>query len=196
MALLTAARLRGGGALRWLTGWSCAWCSLLTAAPAPPAGPTEYQIKAVFIFNFARFVEWPATAFADPRAPFVIGVLGEDPFGGALDEAAGGEKINGRDLVLRRFRRVEEIADCHILFISRSESKRFGEILAALGDRSVLTVSDADEFATRGGMIRFVTERKRVRLRINPAAARAAHLELSSKLLRPAELVNPGKDPP
>jgi hypothetical protein len=177
---------RLAAALVWLL---C--CGPAVSAPAEPS--REYGIKAVFLFNFARFVAWPPVAFADAQAPLVIGVLGDDPFGDTLDEAARAENVNGHPLVVRRFHAVEDVGACQILFISRSEAGRLGGILAALKGRSLLTVGDMDDFARRGGMIRFITENNRVRLRINLEAAQAAHLTLSSKLLRPAEIVGPGK---
>jgi hypothetical protein len=152
---------------------------------APPSG--EYQVKAVFLFNLAQFVDWPAKAFPDPGAPLVIGVLGEDPFGSYLDETLRGETVHNRPLLLQRYRRVSEIRMCHVLFISRSETNRLDQIFAALRGRSILTVGDADEFITRGGMIRLVTEKNRIRMRINVNAVRAAGLTISSKLLRLAE---------
>ena len=97
-------------------------------------------------------------------------------------------------LAVRRYRRVDEITDCHILFVSRQEQRHVDAILDSLKGRSVLTVSDAEGFAARGGMIRFVTDHNRIRLRINLEAARAANLKLSSKLLRPAQIVPAGKD--
>jgi hypothetical protein len=156
--------------------------------------PTEYQLKAVFLFNFSQFVDWPPAAFADERAPLVIGVLGEDPFGGELDAAVSGETVNGRPLTVRRYRRVEEIEQCHILFIDRSERDRLGKILDKIDGRSVLTVGDFEGFARNGGMIRFVSSGNRIRLRINLEAAQAADLAISSKLLRPAEIVRKGDD--
>lgn len=163
-------------------------CVLPVPAPAQPA--REYQIKAVFLFNFAQFVEWPPQAFSDANAPLVIGVLGDDPFGPALDEVVQGESIAGRSLVVRRYRQLSEIETCHILFISRSEAARIDPIVARLDNRGILTVSDAEGTANRGVMIRFFTENKRIRLRINLESARAAGLVISSKLLRPAEIVN------
>ncbi len=171
----------------------------LSAAPRAAAqapATREYQIKAVFLFNFAQFVEWPAAAFASADSPIVIGVVGDDPFDGALDATVRGEKINDRPLVVRRYRRGEDVTGCHILFISSSESARLGEILAPLQNHPVLTVGDMEGFSLRGGMIRFLTENNRTRLRINLAAAKAAQLVISSKLLRPAEIVAPGKDAP
>jgi len=154
---------------------------------------SEYQIKAVFLLNFAQFVDWPPAAFAAPETPLVIGVLGEDPFGAQLDEAVRDEKMRGRPLVVRRYGRVEEIGECHVLFIGRSEASRLGNIVAGLRGRPILTVSDLDQFAQYGGMIRFVMEHNKVRLRINVDAAKASHLLISSKLLRPVEIVTAGK---
>jgi hypothetical protein len=149
----------------------------------------EYQVKAVFLFNFAQFVEWPPQSFGDAAAPFVIGVLGTDPFGSALEGAVRGETLNGRNFVIERYRSVTEIRHCQILFISRSEAPHIEEIRAALAGQSILTVSDIEDSAQRGVMIRFVADNNRIRLRINADAAKAAGLSISSKLLRPAELV-------
>jgi hypothetical protein len=143
----------------------------------------------VFLFNFAQFVEWPQGAFAGANAPLVIGILGEDPFGGYLNETIRDEKVNGRPIEIQRYHRVDEIKTCHILFISPSETERYEQIFARLQGRSILTVGDAEGFATRGGVIRFLTEQNRIRLRVNVAAARAAGLTVSSQLLRAAEVV-------
>jgi hypothetical protein len=150
----------------------------------------EYQIKAVFLFNFAQFVEWPPEAFAGPGEPFVIGVLGDDPFGPYLDEAVRGERVNNRPISVLRFARVEDIKTCHILYISRSESGRLQEILSAIKGRSILTVSDVEAAGPLRGMIRFVTENNKVRLRIDNEAAKSAGLKISSKLLRPSQVVS------
>jgi hypothetical protein len=151
--------------------------------------PTEVQVQAVFLYNFSRFVEWPAQTFSAPGDPFVIGILGSDPFGARLDEAVRNEQINGHPLTVRRFRNVAEVDNCQILFVDRSEVARLGQILAALDHRSTLTVSQADGTAQRGVMIQFATENNRIRLRINVESARASGLTISSKLLRPAEIV-------
>jgi YfiR/HmsC-like len=153
------------------------------------AASPEYQVKAVFLFNFAQFVEWPPQSFENPTAPFVIGVLGTDPFGEALEGAVRGESIEGRTFVIERYRSVTEIRHCQILFISRSEAAHIEDVAAALAGHSILTVSDIEDSAQRGVMIRFVAESNRIRLRINADAAKAAGLSISSKLLRPAELV-------
>jgi YfiR/HmsC-like len=166
---------------------------LATGGARALAGPpSEYQVKAVFLFNFTQFVDWPPQAFPGPDAPFVIGVLGQDPFGPQLDEVVRGETVNRRPLVIERYRSVAEIRDCNILFIGSTESGHLDEILAALKGRSILTVGDADPGGQRGVMIRLVNENNRVRLRIDVAAAKAGNLTISSKLLRPAEIVGPG----
>jgi hypothetical protein len=151
--------------------------------------PTEYQVKAVFVYNFSRFVEWPPQTFTAPTEPFVIGILGSDPFGARLDEAVRGEQIDQHPLVVRRFRDLGEIGDCRILYIDRSESAQLQQILAALDHRRTLTVADLDGSSERGVMIQFATENNRIRLRINVASARAAGLTISSKLLRSADIV-------
>ena len=174
--------------------------AVLLALAAPPgraqapAAPTEYQVKAVFLFNFSQFVDWPAASFADGRSPLVIGVLGADPFGAMLDEIVRGETVNGRPLAVRRYQSIDQVDNCHILFIDRSQAGQLDELVAALKERSVLTVGDFEGFTRRGGIIRFVTVGNKIRLRINLAAAQQAHLTISSKLLRPAQIVAPGED--
>jgi len=160
---------------------------------AQTAPSKEYQVKAVFLFNFAQFVEWPTNAFTGPQAPLVIGVLGDDPFGAFLDETVRGETVNNHPLVVQRYRQLDEIKECHILYISQSESARLEQIFSGLKDRNILTVGDVEGFAMKGGIVRFVTDKK-IRLRINLEAAKAANLTISSKLLRPAEIVETGKD--
>jgi hypothetical protein len=190
MALMSATPLRRSYARAWLIAilLGLAWSS--GPRPAVAQELPEYQLKAVFLFNFAQFVEWPASAFARADSPIVLCVAGEDPFGRHLDDVVRGESVGGHPMEARRFRRGEAISGCHILFISRSEEGRLRQILDELKGQSTLTVGDSDGFAHGGGMIRFVTDRSRIRLRINLAAAEAASLRLSSKLLRPAEIVS------
>jgi uncharacterized protein DUF4154 len=160
-----------------------------TAAQTVQASASEVQ--AVFLFNFAQFVDWPVEAFSDPRAPLVIGILGKDPFGSFLDETVRDEKVRGRTFRIDRYRRVEEVKDCHILFISRSETKRLDSILAALKDRPILTVSNGDDLDRTGGIIRFMLDKSKIRLSVDLEAAQAARLTFSSKLLRSAAIVPP-----
>lgn len=162
--------------------------------PAQTAPSSEYQLKAIFLFNFTQFVQWPAKAFPEIQAPLVIGVLGDDPFGGYLDAAVRGESVNTHSLTVQRYRRVEDIKECHLLFISSSESTRMKEILTALKDRPILTVGDVESFSVHGGMVRFVIEKGRIRLRINEDKAKTAELTISSKLLRLAGTGGPGNE--
>ncbi len=151
----------------------------------------EFRVKATFLFQFTQFLEWPTEALSTAVAPLVIGILGEDPFGTFLDETVHDERANGHPLTVERYRRLEDVKNCHILFVSRSEASRTGDIVTALKGRSILIVGDTNGFADRGGMIQFVTQENRIRLRINLGAARAANLTISSKLLRPATVINP-----
>ncbi len=150
---------------------------------------SEYQLKAVFLFNFVQFVDWTPSAAQDSQPPLLIGILGDDPFGTFLDEIVRGERLGARSIQVRRYRRIADIEECNILFISRSENERVPEILSALKHRPVLTVSDGDGFASQGGIIQFFTDKNRIRIRINLDAAEAANLTISSKLLRVAEVV-------
>ncbi len=164
-------------------------CGAFPPCVEAAAALSEDQVEAVFVFNFSHFVEWPPQSFAAPNDPFIIGILGTDPFGAHLDEVVRGEQLNGHPLQVRRFRSVVEIDRCQILFIDRSESGRIGDILAALRGHGTLTVSQADGAAERGVMIQFAVENNRIRLRINVDSARAAGLKISSNLLRPAAIV-------
>ena len=177
----------------WLSRLPLAIALFAVAAGSAYAGPSEYQVKAVFLFNFAQFVDWPAGAFPSPDAPFVIGVLGQDPFGSQLDEVVRGERVNGRALVIERYQSVAQIHNCNILFIGSAEAPHLSEVLVALKGRSILTVSDADPAGPRGVMIRLVNENNHIRLRIDVATAKADNLTISSKLLRPAQIVGDGE---
>lgn len=156
----------------------------LTPAPAAAQVSTEYQAKAVFLFRFAEFVEWPPDAFATPQSPIILGVLGTNPFGNALPQAVHGETISGRSLIVKQFQNIQESGPCQVMFISRSEAAQWPAILSALDGRSILTVSEDERFLAKGGMIQFITEEHRVRFKINQKAAEAAKLKLSSKLLQ------------
>jgi hypothetical protein len=166
--------------------------SLFRATAA--AAPTEEQVKAVFVFNFSHFVEWPAATFETATEPFVLGVLGNDAFGDRVDEVVKGEKIGEHLLMVRRFHNLAEVGACQILFIDKTQVSQLPQIIAALGHRSTLTVADSERAAEQGVMMQFVTENNRIRLRINVEAARAAGLTISSKLLRPADIVAGAKD--
>ena len=172
---------------------AAALCALACALAAH-AKVLAYQVEAVFLFNFTQFVDWPPASFPDGEAPIVIGILGDDPFGAYLDETVRGEKVDRRPLVVRRWRHGEDIGDCHVLFVSRSESDRLDQIVEGLKGRSILTVGDDGAFIRHGGMVRFVTESDRVKVHINAQAVRASGLTISSKLLRVAEVVAAGDE--
>jgi hypothetical protein len=164
--------------------------SLGWVASARAQAPQEYDVKAVLMFNFTQFVEWPPAAFAGEDAPLVIGVLGRDPFGKTLDDVVRHETHGHRPIEVVRFATLEAVRDCHMLFISESESADLPRIFAALRQRPILTVGDFEGFALRGGMMRFKkTPEGKIQLRINLDAVKAAHLSVSAKLLRIAEIV-------
>jgi len=150
---------------------------------------SEYQVKAAYLFNFLKFVEYPNESFTDPLAPIVIGVVGDDPFGNALPQVVIGKTVQGRDLVIRIYRAGEDLRGAHILFISSSEKKRLPMILSGLRGSSVLTVADTEGFLEAGGMIQFQSENNRVRFAINVDATSRAKLKMSSKLLSLARVV-------
>ena len=149
--------------------------------------PSEYQLKAAFLYNFTRFVEWPTAAFPDPAGPFALCVLGADPFGSDLDQTIVGKTVNERPLVVRRLQNAQDLGRCHLLFISASEQGRLPQIFAMLRSRKVLTVSEVPGFTESGGIINLLLEDQRILFEINLDAAEQAELEISSKLLRLAK---------
>ena len=144
-------------------------------------GPSEYQVKAAFIYNFVKFVDWPVIR---NEGPIEICVLGKDPFGGAIERVVEGKIVNGRPFVIRRIGEIAAARSCHVLFVNRSEAGRVSLIAKATRAWNVLTVSDVDQFCERGGIIAFLMEGRRVRFQINPKMAAAAGLTISSKLLQ------------
>src|ERR1051325_1244096 len=150
---------------------------------AQDSAPSEYQLKAAFIFNFAKFVEWPPTAFSDAKSPFVVGVLGENPFSTDLERALHDKTLNRRPMKAVECRTLAEAKKCHIVFISASEKTRIREILKDLGPTNILTVSDADGFIESGGMIAFYREGNKIRFEINDQTAKKAGLKIDSRLL-------------
>ena len=145
--------------------------------------PTKYQIEAAFIFNFARFVDWPTQAFTDASSPMVIGVLGKNRFGTDLAQMISGKTIRGHPLQFQECASLTEAARCHVLFISDSEKSRVAKIISGLGNDSVLTVSETDDFIAAGGMINLRIVNDKMRFDINNSAAKSAGLTISSKLL-------------
>ena len=171
------------------------FCLVLVALVAFPGRadqstqPLEYPVKAAFLNAFANYVAWPAEAFPEPNSPLVVGVLGEDPFGPALEANLQGKTAQHRPLQIQRFARLADIKPCHILFISTSERKALPEILTALRGRSILTVSEVPEFLEQGGMINFVFDRPNVVFEVNLMASKPERLELDARMLNVARLV-------
>jgi hypothetical protein len=149
--------------------------------------PSEYQVKAAYLLNFARFVEWPPSAFAAAEAPLTICILGEDPFQTTLDRLIADETVDGHRLAVRRLQREPVTAGCHVLYVAASESDQ-AKLLRGM-EREVLTVGEGDSFLRAGGMLAFVMEGRRIRFSINLAAANRSDVKLSSKLLNVAKSV-------
>lgn len=163
---------------------------LFVALSVHAAPVNEYQVKAVFLYNFTHFVDWPPAAFAGAATPLTICVAGDDPFGQALDDTVAGESIGGRKLIVRRPRRGDSLDGCHLLFVSRSEQTHLDDILRTAGASApVLTVSDIDRFVARGGDVGFFLDRDRVRFEISVEHARRRGLHIQSQLLTLARIV-------
>ena len=162
--------------------------NLITAAHVE-GPPEEYQVKAAFLYNFAKFVEWPQDAFQNQSEPLVVCVLGEDPFGRTLDGIVAGKKIDGRALVVRRTSDARQVKGCRMLFVSSSEPRSVLSVLAALNESCVLTVGEAASAASEGMIINFILEGGRIRFAINTAAAEREKLRFSSRLLSLATMV-------
>jgi len=154
----------------------------------------EYQLKAAFLYNFAKFIEWPQTAFKDSSAPFVIGILGDDPFGENINFIKS-KKVKSRKLEIKHFKNLKDLKTCQILFVSSSEKKQLPEILAAVKDSTMLTVGDVDSFIESGGVIRFVLENETLGFAINAEAVKQAEFKISSQLLKFGQLVTVEPNP-
>ena len=159
--------------------------------PAAPLGQTieEYQLKAAFIFNIAKFVEWPTDAFQSPKDPIVLCILGASPFGDALAQAANGKTIDDRKFAIRPVSDLRQAGGCHILFVSASERKRFRSILGEIASSGILTVGDVESFSIEGGVVNLKLDGDKIRIRINVQAAERERIRISSKLLSLSQVV-------
>ena len=169
----------------------CALSCIAGAGPsaqAPAAAPGEYDVKAAYLYNFGKFVQWPPGERRTAES-FDICVVGRDPFGAALDRAVTGATIGRRPVQARRVATASATHGCHVLFVGAPDERQAADLLAAVGQADVLTVGDTPRFLDQGGMIRFVADGSRVRFEVNLASARAAGLTLSSDLLRVATRV-------
>jgi hypothetical protein len=184
--------LRRLGILIVVLGMTMNWASTADAQAGDGSDSSEYLIKAGFIYNFAKFVEWPTAAFSQPDSPIVIGVLGTDPFGNVLDRIVEDKKIGPRGFVVKRLKwgkDLKDLKDCKIVFVSASERVHIDEILQSVKGLPILTVGETPGFAERGGVIRFTLEDNRVRFEVNVDAAHQADLNISSRLLTLAKII-------
>jgi len=183
MALL---RFRRGAG--WFTVASMVLLGIL-AAMAQPADDddkafTEYEVKAAFLINFAKYVEWPDKAFPEPDSPFKIGVMGPDPFGDTLERLTDNQELNGRKITVERSDDVKKLTGCQIVFLSGPDRKTTSAELEALKELPVLTVGEQAGFAERGGTVNFVLVETKVKFEINVASANHTELKVSPRLLK------------
>lgn len=165
-----------------------AWVMVPLNSYPQPSKPSEYQVKAAFLCNFAKFIEWPDESITDSNTTMNLFVLGEDPFGSDLD-AIQGMAIRGRTLVIKRIKSLRDMHHCHMLFICDSEKDRLEQILKSLKGLSVLTISDQEGFGQRGVIINFYIRERKVRFEINMETAKRVGLKISSKLLQLGKIV-------
>ena len=161
------------------------FCGVTYAVDETP----EYQVKATFLYKFVNFVEWPSEAFAQESSPFIVGVLGDDPFGANLDKSVEGKSLDSHKVVVKRFKKLADLETCHMLFVSRSEKDKMSKIVERVGKANTLIIGDNDQCLPRGGTINFILEDKKVRFEINAGAADRAGLKISSKLMQLATKV-------
>lgn len=174
---------------RWLSCCCLLLLGLMTAS-AQDMVSKEYQIKAAYLYNFAKFVEWPAQSFPAQNSPLVIGVYGPNPFGKELEAIAKDHQINGRPIVVKAVEKASDLADVHLLFIGAPEDYNLPQILDGLKQASILTVGETDKFMASGGMIDFVREADKVRFAVDAAAAEQHGLKISAQLLKLATAVH------
>ena len=173
--------------VRGRTAAALLWAAIVLAPPLDAERPSEHEVKAAFLYNFAKFVKWPES---DSRAPtFVIAVLGEDPFGSVLDRTVAGKAVLGRSVEVKRLHDLDAAGRMDILFVGESEKARLAQVLKRLEGTSVLTVGAMDSFAERGGMIAFKVRDDVVQFEINLGSVERARLKMSSQLIRLARQV-------
>lgn len=165
----------------------CLCCTI--SAPAQVDAGAEYKFKAVYLYNFLQFVEWPKQVMHDDSSPIIVAILGNDLLDSLLEQIVKNEKIKGHPVTVHRLSDIDEMKTCHVLFISRTEEKDIQQILKKIKGAPILAVSEAKGFARMGGAINFYFEDKKLRFEINLDAVKTADLVLSSKLLRLAKIV-------
>jgi hypothetical protein len=160
------------------------------SALAQGAGAAEYEIKGAFLFNFARFAEWPNSAFSSTTQPLIIGIIGEDPFDSQILDGLAHKTVDGRPLVIRHFKDARDIDVCHLLFVGSVKAKELTAILDSVKGKSILTVGESSGFLTSGGMIRFCFEDQKIRFEVSLSRIKSASVKLSAKLLSVAIIVH------
>lgn len=153
-------------------------------------GASEYEVKAVFLHHFFQFVQWPDSAFSDSSSPYIVGVLGDDPFGHLIDEALQGDSVGGRPIHIRRYEDLQAARESHLLYIAETDEKKLKKMLDNLRNQEVLTVSDVEGFGSMGGMIELAKNGTSLKLKINHQSAKDAKLQISSRLLKLAEIIS------
>jgi hypothetical protein len=176
-------------ASRQFVAFALLWVFLASSSIQSQQKPSDYQVKAAYLYNFGRFVEWPVMVAATKGDSFTVCILGEDPFGSTLDATLAGEAIGGKHVVPKRISTPQESPGCQILFLSAAEAGRLNKVMEGLDKEAILTVSDIPQFLQRGGMIQFVMDGNRVRFEVNLAATQRVGLTLSSELLKVATAV-------
>jgi len=187
---LRTARIRIRLCTAALLALACATSILPQDSP-----PVEYQLKAAFLFNFAKFVAWPPDAFPSDKAPISLCVFRHDPFGAALDQVIAEKAINNRELLARRINNLPELKTCQLVFVSETEERQLPGILSSLKGASALVVGESADFAERGGAIQFFLENNKLRFAVNVDAIQRARLQASSKLLALARIVHDSGHP-
>jgi hypothetical protein len=187
---------RGYGRRRDQRAFLCAllvmaagWINGTSVSIAVEPMPSEYQVKAAFLINFPKYVDWPAEAFAQTNSPVVLAVPGDTRVAEEIQKAIAGRTVNGREIVLRRLASGEESGACHILFISAAEQQRSPNLLATVKDAGVLTVGESDNFLESGGIINLARRDQRIALEVNLTAAGNSRIKISSKLLSVASVL-------
>jgi hypothetical protein len=158
-------------------------------AAEKPGADLEYKIKAVMLLKLINYVDWPTNTFENSTTPFRIAILGSDPFGIVLDEVLKGEQSKGRSIEIVRAKNSEGCANCQLVFIPSAEKDRSREPFKP----GILTVSDMDRFARKGGMIGMVRDDKNVRFEVNLEGCARAGLKINSRLSSFARVVTPDK---
>ncbi len=173
----------------WCGATLCVMLTLVQAVRGQSAIPDEYQVRAAIILNLAKFVVWPASRTADPRAPFVVGLLGYNEQSAAIERAFAGRTVGGRPAAVRRISQGERVNDCFMIYVAATEQRHYEQIAAELARAGVLTVSDDERFVFDNGVVGLPLAGDHVQIQINLARAQSSGLTISSRLLQLATVV-------